>query len=275
MTKKTVASKAVRLILLLACSGIFLFPLYLALVNALGDWYSPPALVPKVWNWENYAYATSLIDFWRYTRNSLILSGITVILSTLSSGISGYAFARIKAPGKNILFMLVLSTMMLPGIVTQIPTYVLFYKFNILNTYLPWVFWGIGGNAFYIFMYRQFFLSLPPELEEAARIDGCSIFKTYWRIILPVSIPAAATVGILTFHGSWNDVVSPFMYLREEKYPLATALSMIGYMASGSTQVITQVSVAAGLILAVPIIATFFVGQRYIVQGIVTTGLKS
>ena len=266
--------RAIRYFLLFACSGIFLFPLYLAFINALGAWYSPPILLPKSWNWDNYFHATVLIDFWRYTGNSVILSGITVTLSTLSSGLVGYAFARLKAPGKNGLFMIVLSTMMLPGIVTQIPTYILFHNFKLINTFWPWIFWGIGGSAFFIFMYRQFFLTIPMELEEAARIDGCSIFRTYWNIILPVSLPVVATVAILTFHGSWNDVIGPFMYLGSRKYPLATALSMIGYLASGSTQVISQVTIAAGLLLAIPVIVTFFIGQRYIVQGIVTTGVK-
>jgi len=267
--------KIIRYFLLLFCSLIFLFPLYLAIINSVAGWYSPPVLIPKAWHWENYYYATVLIDFWRYLKNSFIIVGIVVPISTITSGLVGYAFARLKAPGKNALFMIVLSTMMLPGIVTQIPTYVLFHKIRLLDTFWPWLFWAIGGNAFFIFMYRQFFITIPVELEEAACIDGCSIFRTYWNIILPISMSVVATVAILTFHGSWNDVTGPFMYLSQEKYPLATALSMIGYTEQGSNQIINQVSLAAGLILAIPVIITFFAGQRYIVEGIVTTGIKS
>lgn len=261
--------------LLLFCTFIFLLPMYLAFINSLENWYSSPVFFPRVWRWQNYVDATLLIDFWRYILNSFIISGIFVTISTLSSGLVGYAFARIKAPGKNGLFMIVLSTMMIPPIVTQIPTYILYYNYKLIDTFWPWVLLGIGGSAFFIFMYRQFFLSLPVELEEAARIDGCSIFRTFWSIIFPVSIPVIATVAILLFHASWNDVSAPFMYLSQQKYPLSTALAMIGYLAGGSTQVIGQVTLAAGLILAVPVITTFFIGQRYIVQGIVTTGIKS
>lgn len=264
----------VNYFLLASFAVVFLFPLYLALVNALNSWYSVPTLVPKAFKIDNFYFATSMIDFWKYSGNSAIISIITVTTTTLSSGLAGYAFARFKAPGKGALFMIVLSTMMLPGIVTQIPTYILFHKIGLINSFLPWFLWGIGGNAFNIFLFRQFFQTIPVELEEAARIDGCSIFRTYWNIFLPISLPVVATVTILTFYGSWNDVVGPFMYLKQEKYPLATALSMVGYLANGSRQPISQVSIAAGLMLAVPVIITFAFGQRYIVQGIVTTGIK-
>ena len=275
MRTHTAAGRWVHYALLAFCTLIFLMPLYLAIVNALNSWYSPPVLLPVKQEWINFYYATTLIDFWKYTGNSVILAAITVGLSAFSSGMAGYAFARLKAPGSQGLFMIVLATMMIPGIVTQIPTYILFYQMKLIDTFWPWVFWGIGGSAFYIFMYRQFFLSIPVELEEAARIDGCSFFRIYWDIILPISKPVVATVAILTFQGSWNDVTGPFMFLTEKKYPLATAMSMIGYLASGSTQVITQVSLAAGILLAIPIIVTFFIGQRNIVEGIVTTGLKA
>ena len=259
---------------LFAVSAAFLFPLYLAVVNSLGNWYSPASIFFKTFKWDNYYYATTMIDFWRYLGNSFIICGIVVSISTFTAGLVGYGFARIPAPGRNALFMLVLSTMMLPPIVTQIPTYILLYKFGLINTFIPFVIWGIGGHAFFIFLYRQFFASIPVELEEAAKIDGCSIFRTYWNIFLPISIPVVATAAILNFHGTWNDVVTPFMYLRQDQYPLATALSMISYAESGSKQVIQQLSLAAGLILIVPVVITFFLGQRYIVEGIVTTGIK-
>lgn len=274
MKNSSAAGRAIHYVLLAICTLIFLSPLYLALINSLNSWYSSPVLMPEKWEWNNFYYATILIEFWKYLGNSIILAIITVGLSTVSSGMAGYAFARLRVPGNSVMFIIVLATMMLPGIVTQIPTYILFNKMHLINTFWPWVFWGIGGNAFFIFMYRQFFLTIPAELEEAARIDGCSFLRIYWSIILPSSKPVVATVAILTFQGSWNDVTGPFMFLTQEKYPLATALSMIGYLANGSTQVITQVSLAGGLLLAIPIIITFFIGQRQIVEGIVTTGVK-
>ncbi len=274
MKSSSVARVSLYIVLIFLCV-IFLFPLYLAIINSLAPWFDPPTAVPVAFKWENYYWATELIDFWRYAKNSLILAVIYVPLTALSSGLSGFAFARLKAPGSNVMFMGVLSTMMLPGIVTQIPTYILFYRFNLLDTFAPWFFWGIGGSAFYIFMYRQFFRTIPVELEEAARIDGCNIFRIYWQIFLPISLPVVATVTILTFHGNWNDIIGPFMYLRESKYPLSTALSMVGYKPpGGDNRVINQVTMAAGLMLALPIMATFFIGQKYIVEGIVTTGIK-
>ncbi|PLT44214.1 Sugar ABC transporter permease [Paenibacillus pasadenensis] len=260
--------------LLLLFSAVFMFPMYLAVVNALNDWYAMPTIAPASFKLQNFVDATTLIDFWNYAKNSVILSVISVVLSTLSSGLVGYAFARIAAPGRNVMFMFVLSTMMLPAIVTQIPSYILIFKIGLIDTLWPFILWAIGGNAFFIFLYRQFFSAIPVEMEEAARIDGCSIFRTYWNIFLPMSLPVVATVTIMNFHGSWNDVMGPFMYLRPDNYTLATALSTIGYTASGSKQIIQQVSVAAGLLLMLPVVITFFMGQRYIVEGIVTTGVK-
>ncbi len=261
-------------VVLIICSLVFLLPLYLAIVNSLSSWYSAPTIVLTGFHFENFIYATTLIDFLKFVKNSVIICAIVLFTSTMISGLVGYAFARIKAPGRNVLFMIVLSTMMLPGIVTQIPTYILFYKYNLINTYLPWLFWGLGGNAFFIFLYRQFFATIPKELEEAARIDGCSIFRTYWNIFLPMSLPVVATVSIMNFQGTWGDVMTPFMFLKQDLYPLATALSMITYQEPGSKVIIQQVSLAAGILFMIPVIITFFLGQRYIVEGIVTTGVK-
>jgi multiple sugar transport system permease protein len=260
--------------LILLCSVIFLFPMYLALVNALTAWYTLPTIAPSAFHFENFKFATTLIDFWTFAQNSLILCGISLVTSTVTSGLVGYAFARINVPGRGFLFMIILSTMMLPGIVTQIPTYILFYKIGFINTYWPWILGGIGGNAFFIFLYRQFFSAIPKEMEEAARIDGCSIFRTYWNIFLPLSFPVVATVAILNFQGTWGDVITPFMFLKPEHYPLATALSVISYTASGTKQIITQVSLASAILFMIPVVLTFFLGQRFIVEGIVTTGVK-
>ena len=183
--KSSAVGRVVLYLVLIFLSVIFLFPLYLAIINGLAPWFNAPTAVPISFKWENFYWATQLIDFWRYTRNSLILALIFVPLTTLSSGLSGFAFARLKAPGSNILFMGVLSTMMLPGIVTQIPTYILFYRFNLLNTFAPWFFWGLGGGAFFIFMYRQFFRTIPVELEEAARIDGATSSASTGRSSCP------------------------------------------------------------------------------------------
>ena len=257
---------------LIVCSAVFLFPMYLAVVNAFSSWNTTPGLLPAGFHPENFKYAVTMIDFWKFGRNSLILLAITLGTSTFTSGLVGYAFARISAPGRNALFLIMLSTMMLPGIVTQIPQYILFHKYGLLDTFWPWVFWGIGGNAFYIFLYRQFFASVPKELEEAARIDGCSILRTYWNIFLP--LPVVATVAIMNFQGSWGDFIGPFMFLKQDHYPLATALSTISYTQNGSKLVLQSVTTAAALLILLPVLIIYFLGQRFIVEGIVTTGVK-
>lgn len=259
---------------LIVFSVLFAFPLYLAFVNALSGWYSPRSLVPTGFHIENFKYATTMIDFWHFAKNSVIICVITVTSKVLVSALTGYAFARIPAAGRDGMFLLVLSTMMVPGIVTQIPTYILFHNYGMLNTFWPWFIWGIGGDAYLIFLYRQFFSTIPRELEEAATIDGCSTLSIFWRIFLPISLPVVATASILNFQSAWGDFMAPFMFLKQENYPLATALSMIAYTPPGTKLVLESVSTAAAILFMIPVLVAFFFGQRFIVQGIVTTGIK-
>ncbi|WP_261304995.1 carbohydrate ABC transporter permease [Paenibacillus andongensis] len=261
--------------LLLALSIVFVLPIWLAISNSLSPWFSTSGFLPQGFHLENYLFATTMLDFWRYVKNSFIISAISVITTTLSSGLVGFAFARIQAPGRNFLFLVILSTIMLPGIVIQIPTFIFFHQYGLLNTFYPWLIWGLGGSAFFIFLYRQFFSAIPKDLEEAARIDGCSIFRTYWNIFLPISLPVMATISILAFQWSWGDFITPFMFLNDSKYPLATALSTIGYHSSGnSTIIIQQVSAAAAILFMLPVVVVFFIGQRFLVEGVVTSGVK-
>jgi ABC-type glycerol-3-phosphate transport system permease component len=226
-------------------------------------------------DWSNYVFAVTGIDFFGYLTNSVIICAIFVPLTTLSSALAGFAFARLHAPGKKTLFLIVTSTMMLPGIVTQIPTYILFHKLDIINTFYPWLLWGIGGSPFFIFMFRQFFSSIPKELEEAARIDGCSTFRMYWNIFLPLATPATWTTIIMCFQGTWGDFITPFMFLQESKYPLAAALATIGYHLPANPSVtLVEPSSAAAILFMLPVIATFFFGQRYLVEGIVAGSVK-
>jgi multiple sugar transport system permease protein len=275
------SNRIVIYVLSVLVSFMFLFPLYLAIVNSLGSVSDPPSILPLSLHWENYRLATTMMDgFWNYAKNSVILCAIVVTTSTLSSGIVGYAFARIPAPGRNIWFMLVLSLMMMPAIVTQIPTYILFHKYGMLDTFLPWLLWGIGGgvggaSAYFIFFYRQYFASIPKEIEEAACMDGCSIFRTYWNIFLPMSLPVVVTVAILNFQWTWsNDAVTPFFFLKQGHYPLVTALANMPYTPLNSKIVLEQVATAAGILYMIPALLVFFLGQKYIVEGIVTTGIK-
>ncbi|WP_040951838.1 carbohydrate ABC transporter permease [Gorillibacterium massiliense] len=262
--------------LLVLLSLLFVTPLYWLIANSVQAVGSSSTFWPTNFRLINYKYAVTFIDYWNYAKNSLIITAISVIIPTITSAVVGYGFARLRGPGKNVLFLLMLSTMMLPGIVTQIPTYVIFFKIGFINTFWPWFFWALGGSAFSIFLYRQFFATFPKDLEEAARIDGCSTFRIFWNIFLPISLPVVATVLILSFNGAWgNDYITPFMFLQNDKYPLATALFSIGYVYPGHKEItMTQVQSAGLVLFVLPIIIVFFIGQRFLVEGVMSSAIK-
>lgn len=254
---------------------IFVTPLLSVAANSLNPVGTLQTIFSTSFEWSNYKFAVTLVDYWGFLRNSLIICGISVFLTTFSSGFTGFAFARLQAPGKKALFLFILSTMMLPAIVTQIPTYILFHRIGLLDSYIPWVLWGIGGSPFFIFLYRQFFSSIPKEIEEAACIDGCSVFRTYWNIFIPLSAPVMITVLIMCFQGTWGDFITPFMFVTQDKYPLATGLIQVGYVNPHNTSIkLTQVSEAAVVLFIIPVLVTFFIGQRYMTDGIVSAGVK-
>lgn len=273
------ANPITRIVLYLSLiifSAFFLLPILTTISSSLNVWGSLPTLIPTTFQWENFKFATTMIDFWGYTANSVKLIFVSVAISTIVSGMTGYAFARIHIKGKNFLFMIILSTMMLPGIITQIPLYILLHKYNMLNSYVPfWLMWGVGGSALSIFLYRQFFSSIPSELEEAARIDGCSIFGTYLRIFLPVSVPVMITVTILNFQAHWGDSFSTFMFMKREKYTLAAAMANIGYFKpDNAEQFIAEVTAAGTLLLIIPVIVLFFFGQRHMAETSISSAVK-
>lgn len=233
----------------------------------------PPALFPAVPQWSNYVTALSVIPFLRWLANSLILAIVPSFGIILSSSAAGYAFARLRFPGKNYLFILIISTMMIPGACYFVPTYLLWHKLHGIDTYLPFIIPAFCGNAFYIFLFRQFFSTIPMELDEAAIIDGCSRIGIFYKLILPLSKPVLATAAIWTFQSSWNDFMGPLFFLfTREKFPLALglAISYVNQQRVRSNELVN----AAGLLFCTPLIVMFFLGQRYFIQGIVTTGLK-
>lgn len=278
MVNSGINKPALRLMvysILIVLTILFVFPFFITVSSSLHPLNSLPSILPKSLDWNNYVLAVTRIDFFHYFYNSIIICVIFVPLTTLSSALAGFAFARLHAPGKKVLFLIITSTMMLPGIVTQIPTYILFQKLNLINTFYPWLLWGIGGSPFFIFMYKQFFSSIPKELEEASRMDGCSTFRMYWNIFLPLATPATWTTAIMCFQGTWGDFITPFMFLKESKYPLASALATIGYhLPANPIVVLVEPSSAAAIIFMIPVIATFFFGQRYLVDGIVAGSVK-
>lgn len=232
----------------------------------------PPKWIPNPIVWSNYPRAFSFAPFGLFIKNSLIIAVICVVGVVFSSSLAGYSFAKLRWPGRDLIFFILLSTMMLPGQVTMIPIFILFKKFGWINTFYPLtVPTFFGGGAFNIFLMRQFFLTIPYELDEAARIDGASFFKIYTSIELPLSIPVITAISIFTFIGSWNDFMGPLIYLNDSsKYTIQLGLRMFQADFSADWSALMAMSI----VTALPCIILFFVAQRYFIQGIVLTGLK-
>ena len=236
----------------------------------------PPNLVPG-WRWANYTEALTAQPFGRYFINSGIVTGLSVVGAVLSSAMAGYMFARLRLHYKNGLFIVMLATLMVPNHVTLVPQYILFTKLGWYNTWYPlWVpQWT--GVAFAIFLFRQYFKTLPTELEDAAKIDGADPLAIFWRIFLPLSKPVAATVAIIVFVGSWGDLLGPIIYLEDlEKYTLPVGLAYFGVLSGGLTGSTLDVTalMAASVVSVIPPIVLFVLMQGYFVRGVVLTGLK-
>lgn len=227
----------------------------------------PPDLIPSPWVWTNFYEGFAFLPFGRYFLNSTFIAVTRVIGQIIAASLAGYAFARLRAPGREILFILVLSTLMLPYTVTMIPQFLIFKNLGWINTYYPLIIPHFDGGAFFIFLFRQFFRGVPEEIFEAARLDGCSYFGIYWRILLPLSLPVIAASAILIFQNSWQDLVQPLIYLNSnDKYtiPLGLATFRSSY-GSSPWNLIMAVSIGAAL----PPVLLFFFGQRFLLTGIV------
>jgi multiple sugar transport system permease protein len=232
----------------------------------------PPEFIPKAFVWDNYPQVFRLIPFFTFLKNSVVVTVLAVLGEVLSASLVAYAFARLRFPGRSILFSIVLATMMIPYPVTMVPTFILFNKFKLVNTFMPLVLPPFFGPAFSIFMLRQFFLTINRELDEAAKVDGANEFRIYWRIIMPLSKPAVATVAVFAFMYNWNDFLNPLIYLNESsKYTLALGVNFLRSFRGGGD---LSLQMAASVMFVAPCILLFFVAQRFIVEGIVTTGLK-
>ena len=232
----------------------------------------PPRWIPEALHFENYATIFERMPFLLYLRNSLFVTGLSIIGIVGSSSLVAYAFACLRWPGRDTFFIIILVTMMLPMQVTMIPVFVLFKEIGWLNTFKPLVVPAFfGGGAFNIFLLRQFFLGIPRDLADAARIDGCSEFRIYWSIMLPLAKPALATVAILTFMFSWNDFLGPLIYLSDKmKGTLALGLSM--FVGQYATE--WALLMAASVLMMIPMILLFFFFQKYFIQGFTMSGIK-
>lgn len=263
-------------IILILLAFVFLLPFFWMLSTSLKGSHQiftyPPKWIPNPIHWKNYTDVFKTMPFWQYLFNTVFITVMSIIGVILSSSLVAYAFARLRWKGRDALFIFILGTMMLPAQVTMIPVFILYKYIGWLDSFKPLVLpLFLGGGAFNIFLMRQFFRTIPQELSDAARIDGCSEFRIYWTIILPLSKPAIATIAILIFMLQWNDFLGPLIYLSSKsKGTLALGLAML----VGQHTTEYGMLMAASVMLLLPIIIIFFLFQRYFIQGLMMTGIK-
>jgi ABC-type glycerol-3-phosphate transport system permease component len=257
---------------------VLMLPFYWAVVGSLKQLIEVRQ-IPLVWwpavpQWVNYADVWNTRFFPNWVANSIFLTVVATAGTVVSSSLAGYAFARFRFPGKDVLFTVTLATLMLPAYVLLIPNFMLFWKLGWLNTYLPLTvpFWF--GQAFFIFLFRQFFMTVPIELDEAARIDGASYPRIFWSIMLPLSGPVFATAAIIEGINQWNSFLRPLIILNQpENYPLSVGLRYF-WVNPGDSLPKDHLLMAASIIMTVPVILIFFIGQRSFVRGVVMSGIK-
>ena len=264
-------------VMLSAVSIVILIPLFWMLSTSLKKqmdvYIFPPVWIPDPPQWQNYLTVLTNFNFPLYALNTTFITTTVIVGTLISSSMAGYGFARLRAPGKNLIFLMLLATLMLPYTVVMVPIFVLFKNLHWLDTFKPLIVPAFFGNVFYIFLFRQFFMTINRELEDAARIDGCSSLLTYYHIMAPISRPAFIVVAIFSFVENWNDFLGPLIYLSSEgKRTIALALAFY----QGSTRVGPQLHLlmAASFMAVLPCIILFYFAQRYFIQGIVFTGVK-
>ncbi|OUC06449.1 hypothetical protein RY27_20985 [Litorilinea aerophila] len=268
-------AKAWAYFLMTLTAVTMIFPFYWMVATSLKSearvFAFPPEWIPNPPLWSNYLYMFTELPFGQYVFNSVKVSLLWTVGVVLSSSLAAYAFARVKFWGRNVLFLVTLAALMIPGQVTMIPLYVVMSRIGWVNTHYPLFVPAFFGSAFGIFLMRQYFLTIPQELNDAAKIDGCSHFGIYLRIMMPLSKPVIATLALLSFMGSWNDLLGPVIYLYDQNlFTLPLALTRFrgmyytqwAYMMAGAT------------VSLLPILAIFLLTQQYFVRGVVLSGLK-
>lgn len=234
----------------------------------------PPTIIPNKFILSNYVNGWQRADFGLFAKNTVVLTLACTIGTVFSSALVGYGFARFKARGSSIWYIIMISTLMLPSQVTLIPQYLIFTKLKLIDSYWPMIIpsW-LGGGAYNIFLYTQFFKSLPRELTEAAKIDGANSFQTFWRIMLPSIKSVALCVGVMALVFHWNDFFTPLIYLNSsQKYTISIGLQFLN-----STQGTARIGMmmAVAVITMLPVLIIFFLAQKYFIEGIKISGLKA
>ena len=267
--------------LLLTFAGlVFAFPLFWTISSSLQTWQElrsfEPHLLPSIPQWGNYARVFQSVPFARWMGNSFLITAITIPGVIITGSLTAYSFARFDYAGKEFWFVLMLGTLMIPSQVTLIPQYVLFFNLRLINTYVPLTIGAwLGGGAFMIFLLRQFIMSIPRDLDEAALMDGASPFRILWGVLLPLMKPALTTVAILQFLGDWNEFFAPFIYLsRVDLFTAAVGLRFFQNIPLETTDPRDHLLMAAASVMTIPVITLFAVAQRYFIQGVVLSGLK-
>lgn len=267
--------RAIIYIVLIAGACLYAFPFVWMLSTSLKAptdiMVNPPRWIPEVIQWQNYPDALLYFPFLRYLANTLFIVVTTMTGAVTSASLVGYSFARLRWPGRDIWFGVLIATMMLPGAVTMIPQFILYKNFNWINTYLPLIVPSFAGGAFNIFLLRQFFRTIPMDLSESAKIDGCSEFRIFFQIVMPLCSPALATIAIFTFMGSWNDFMGPLLYINDKMaYTLTYGLRTFQMQYDAKWNLL----MAASIVVALPTLIVFFSCQKYFIEGITLTGMK-
>jgi len=275
-SRSKLITKIIMYSLLICFSIVYMIPFIWLLSSSLKTnadiFLMPPKWIPNPFVWKNYLEVFIQVPFLRFLFNTSFVTILVLVANVFVSAMVAYAFSRLRAPGKNLLFILVMSTMMLPGQVTMIPLFIMFKTVGWVNTLLPLIIPSFfGGSALFIFLIRQYFSTIPKSLDESAKIDGCSYFGTFTKILLPLSKPILITVGIFSFMGTWNDFMGPLIYLQSmENFTLAIGLNLFKTQYTQNW----NYTMAYNVLMIAPLIAIFFFAQKSFIQGIVITGNK-
>jgi len=263
-------------LVLIALSVVFLLPFFWMLSTALKSesqiFVNPPVWFPRPMQWDNFKKAVEYIPFFKYMRNTTFVAIMDVLGTVIACPLAAYGLSRIEWKGRDALFFITIAVMMIPTEVTMVPSFILYNKLGLVGTYLPlYITSFFGGRPFMIFLLRQFFMNLPRDLEDAARIDGANELHIYAKIVLPLVVPGILTVALFRFMNSWNDFLGPLLYLSDEKmYTLSIGLQMF------TTQYKTQwaLLMAASLLITLPVIVIYFFVQKRFIEGITFSGIK-
>jgi multiple sugar transport system permease protein len=272
--KKKVSLFSTHIVLIIA-SFFFMIPFIWMVSTSLKPltqvFTFPPEWIPKPVKWSNYIDAMNYIPFFTYLKNTIIITVLSTVGAVLSCPIVAYSFAKLKWPGRNILFIITIGVMMIPGQVTMIPLFLLFEKLGMVGTLYPLILPAFFGIPFYIFLLRQFFMGLPDSLREAAKIDGASEFRIYWQIMLPLAKPAVLAVGLFQFMASWTDFIGPLLYLTDSvQYTLSLGLQQFQSQKGSEWGLMMAVST----MMTIPVVILFFFLQKTFIKGITFSGIK-